>query len=254
MDSESTGSSSRYTSSFATDSEDYGGGKAVGDVEAEMDSGSSGLANGAGIDFSTDQIIGDRGQSKGDQFSETAYPLSAGGSGILGCQSAWFKRPVFASFDSIDNSLVDGYAGLDWTNQGVFVPGPDFGGYSKLYDFEGDGVSLNSGGYPSSARSMSSDFDFITGEFAAAWSNDLNFEVRAFDNDKEVGLARFVLDQRKAIINFKSKFAFGSDSAMFSGRFTSIDTVTFTSSGGTSPENGTQVGMDNWLLAYERIC
>lgn len=171
--------------------------------------------------------------------------------------AADIPRQEVINFDLGDNLVVpNGYMGLDWQNFGVIdhQDPPQPNGYNLIgEDYEGDWVALNSGGYPAEAKSANAnhDFDFVTGVFAAAWHTNLNLEIKAYDDGLAVGLAKLIINPAITQVDFSQKQAKGAVSAEFSGRFESIDRITFDSFGGEpSLGNGTQIATDDWIICY----
>jgi len=147
---------------------------------------------------------------------------------------------------------LDGYRGLTWGDT-AYVEAPfadsDFNGYDKVLN-SGLHVMSDGGAAGISFSDTRSDFDFLSGFFAAAWSTGLVVTLNAFDDGQLVGIATFELTPySKAVIDFAAGTATGASNASFSGRFTSVDTIAFDGSGGADPDRS-HVAVDDLLLRY----
>ena len=145
-----------------------------------------------------------------------------------------YKDLLWDNFYFVDGSYDQGVVNFDGT------------GYRLMDQYENDRDAFNGYGLNSSVRTSKTDFDFITGEFASAWKNDMNIFVKAFDDGIEVGSATIRVDINSGgIVDFRNKtYGTGVDTATFSGRFESIDRIDFST-------DYAQFVTDNWLLAFE---
>ncbi len=156
-------------------------------------------------------------------------------------------------------STVPGsYLDLNWSNVSVSTEqylidiGLSENGYGDVLN-SGMYFGFNGWGDTASFNDPIQDFDFQSGYFSAAWNNDLNLLITSYDDGVEVGNATIVLDPNKVYLNFAEGTAEGADSAVFTGRFTSVDTIRISASGGTSAGldgGGTHVAFDDLTLAY----
>ena len=144
---------------------------------------------------------------------------------------------------------LNGYQGLAW-NSSAYVEPLQSGnvgyrnaltsGKQLMFDSWGNGISF------SDSRA---DFDFASGNFAAAWSNNLVVTLKAWDDGVVVGTAKFQIDtDRTARIDFLHGSATGVDTISFSGRFTSVDKIEFDGAGGT--DSRSNMGVDDLVLQY----
>ena len=213
------------------------------------DQGSDRLFGGAGADV-LDGGTGDDLLTGGS--GRDVFVLSAGHDVIadFGQRSL---RTVLLDFEGLNpRYTINGYQGLAWSSTAYVEPeGTAWNniGYTTvltsgrqyLFDAWGGGISF------SDSRA---DFDFASGNFAAAWSNNLVVTLKAWDDGSVVGTAKFQVDvDRKAVIDFVNASATGVDSISFSGRFTSVDKVSYDGVGGTDPGRS-HVGVDDLRLQY----
>ncbi|MBM5802224.1 MAG: hypothetical protein FJ077_15675 [Cyanobacteria bacterium K_DeepCast_35m_m2_023] len=187
------------------------------------------------------------------------YQIRMGNKGVLSAASVAFEAKQMVTFDQLSpgqSPIPNGYAGLNWSNQWAFQPTANYGGYSILSDGPGDNVAYNAFADPSSVSTANADFDFLTGVFSAAWNNDLNLQIKAFDDGVEVGSLLLVMDPVEVKVDFANMMAAGADSAVFTGRFNSIDSLAFVSSGGTNaglPGGGSHFATDSWCIGFETV-
>jgi hypothetical protein len=149
-----------------------------------------------------------------------------------------------APADYFGSLVPDGYKDLDWNN--TFYVNFSNNGYNPS-GYENVNNSPINSAYDGYADGMSfsnpdEDFDLVSAYMAAAWNNDLEVTVNAYDDDVLVGTATLVLDPTKELIDF-SLYADANN------RFTSIDTVEIVGEGGTGV-GGEHVAMDDIVLAY----
>ena len=164
---------------------------------------------------------------------------------------ATLKNYETIDFEGITTSsfadwVPDGYMGLDWNNAAAlhhdYAPGS---GYQNVLN-SGDYVGLDNAALGLSFSNSTEDFDLVSANMAAAWNNDLEVTVKAYDDDVLVGTANLLLDPTKELIDF-SLYADANN------RFTSIDTVEIVGEGGTNAGlggGGEIVAMDDIVLAY----
>jgi hypothetical protein len=130
------------------------------------------------------------------------------------------------AFDDLDPSqssvIPDGYGGLNWTNVNV-VDGTNYGvNYGTPSGYEHGvisprNVAFNAGGYP--AEISGAPFAFDSAYFTAAWKDGLNVQVVGYLVGTIVETANFVVDT--------------SGPTLKTFNWPEVDTVTFTTSGGT---------------------
>ena len=133
--------------------------------------------------------------------------------------------------------VPNGYGGLDWTNVWYVNPVAAGAGNTGAYNgiISGSNVAFNPDGYPATISSTGS-FTFNSGYFTAVWNDGLNLEA--------VGsLGGTVMDTTNFTLN-------ASSPTLEILNWANIDTLTFTSSGGTPHPGfiaggGTQFVMDN---------
>lgn len=187
--------------------------------------------------------------SKGDDRIADFSPAMAG------------TKAVTIDFDDFSQSpatLPNGYEGLNWSGfqavDGLVTP--QLSGFRQVIN-SSHYVGYDSGGGGASFSSPDGDFDLKSGYFAAAWRNDLILTAKAYDEGLEVGTATIVLNPAKTFVDFAAGTAVGAVSAVFSGRFTSIDKVHLDGSGGTPapipgpgsiPGQGEQFAVDDISL------
>jgi hypothetical protein len=155
---------------------------------------------------------------------------------------------------------ISTYKNLNLTS-GNFVTG-DFtnyfaqsSGYVLMQEYPGDLEGVNGFAIDFTAESNATDFDFISGQFSAAWNTDLQISVTAYDDGLIVGSALLQADPgSNGYVYFIDKTFDRLDSASFTGRFTSIDKLVFGSYGGVNAGlggSGNHFVTDNWTLAFE---
>jgi hypothetical protein len=197
------------------------------------------------------------------------YLIQMGENGVLSSANVSFE----ASFESNPSQLItfdeiqgdpmgvpipNGYAGLDWSNFSSLLSEsyPPGTGYDILGGEPSDKVAYNPFGDPAALAVAASgpDFDFLTGDFAAAWRNDLQVYFRAYDDGVDVGTLEMVIDPTLVKVDFVNQVVYGADSATFTGTFASIDKLTMYTYGGTDVipgGRGNQLAMDDWAIRYE---
>jgi len=158
-----------------------------------------------------------------------------------------FENVPGANPNTANNPIPDGYHGLEWSEwarveAGTFRPGS---GYQNVLN-SGEYVGYNGLAEAVSFSNSAEDFDLVSANMAAAWNDDLEVTVNAYDDGVLVGTANLLLDPTKELIDF----SLYNDA---NNRFTSIDTVEIVSAGGTDAGlggGGTHVAMDDIVLAY----
>jgi len=167
----------------------------------------------------------------------------------------------FEEFTDTRFGIPDGYGNLDWDETEFLIGIIDTvtyplnpSGYKNLSDSGlGDNVGyINNTGWSTAGN----DFDFISGQFTAAWNDGLNVTITAFDDGAQAGQVSFQVDTNEvAKIDFATETIAGIDTlGSFSGTFESIDRVEFVTSGGVDAGlagGGTFLGMDNLFLEFE---
>jgi hypothetical protein len=144
-------------------------------------------------------------------------------------------------FDDITGAgvpaIVDGYAGLDWTNM--------YSVNSSTYPYDSGYVWGNvsadraafSGPQGSSGFASDQDFSFDSVYLTGAWRDDLNVLVEGWDDGVLVHSTNLVVD-----LYAPTQFTFG---------WSGLDAVTFTTSGGIDAglrSSGPQLVMDDLVL------
>lgn len=216
------------------------------------------LFGGAGHDVlhggaGDDSLVGGSGQDR--------FGLSAGNDVIEDFSAMTTTRQVVLDFEGYTSAYsadLDGYKGLSWANAFVLntaeLPESGLAGYDTVLT---SGAYVGYDGYANGASfsDPAADFDFVSGYFSAAWNRDLLVTVNAYDDGQLVGTATLQLDSDvKSFVNFMAGTATGVDSAVFSGRFTSIDAISMDGTGGTTQPSttgfGTHIAMDDLVLRY----
>jgi hypothetical protein len=147
-------------------------------------------------------------------------------------------RAGVITFDDISNAgggvpISNGYGGFNWNNFDA-LNGDTFGpsGYQNG-TVSHPNVAFNAFGNPASFSS-STPFDFIGADLTAAWNDGLKIDVQGFLNGN-------LVDDVTVTVNT-------SGPTFFNFNFDNVDTVKFTSSGGTNHGyngNGTHFALDN---------
>ena len=151
-------------------------------------------------------------------------------------------------------TIPDGSFGLQWSDQFFAIDDDDpFAGPGTGYENvinSPDSAGFN--GYGAAVTMNSADpdddFDLVSGYFAAAFEDDLQVTIEAWDDGVQVGTVALTLDTDKVFVDFQAGTAPDAISADFDGTFDSIDEVRIIS---TPAGLGFQVAMDD--LAIERI-
>lgn len=145
--------------------------------------------------------------------------------------------------------VQEGYAGFNWQNAGAI----DNGGIYPISGYNNVIQSGDAAGYNPFQQVLTfslaeeGSFDLVSGYFAAAWNNDLTVTVEALRGDDVVGTAVLTLNPEAAEIDFFAASATHAD-GQFTGDFTDLDSVRFTSEGGTNAGfggGGTHFAMDD---------
>jgi hypothetical protein len=204
----------------------------VGRAIAETFDGGTGndtLYGGLGNDIldggsGNDVLIGGLGKD--------TFVLSAGADVIRD-----FEKPrslVVIDFENTDATpqavaiSPHGYMGLNWgTTTAVLQPSSQGNGADNVLT-SGNSVGL---GFPSPLAAMfqdyGSDFSFISGFFASYLADTTSLIVHAYDDGVEVGTATIELHRSaKTLVDFAHQTV-SNGTALFSGRFISIDKVVF---------------------------
>lgn len=158
-------------------------------------------------------------------------------------------RDVISDFSPLETTLLDfeglpvgfitGYKGLTWVEA---VAWHAAGGTPALTS--GVNIGIQNGYRTASFADPAKDFDFVSGYFSALLPGSITATFTAFDDSVSVGTATVALTGSvKTTINFAAGTATGTTSAVFTGRFTSVDKITFTTPGGN-------IAMDDFLLRY----
>jgi hypothetical protein len=215
------------------------------------------LFGGAGNDVlhggaGDDSLVGGSGQDR--------FGLSAGNDVIEDFSAMTTTRQVVLDFEGYTSAYsadLDGYKGLNWVNAFVLnaaeLPLGD-SGYDTVVT-SGSYVGYDAYANGASFSDPAADFNFVSGYFAAAWNRDLVVTLNAYDDGQLVGTATLQLDSDvKSFVNFMAGTATGADSAVFSGRFSSIDAISMDGTGGTTQPFttgfGTHIAMDDLVLQY----
>ncbi len=190
---------------------------------------------------------------KGNGDSDT-FVLSDGNDTIQDFEGADSTTSVLLDFEIAEGSsytpLYD-YKGLTWYNP-AFPGVESWASDATLYGTgTGEPIVLTSGkcigegSYLSRFSDGNQDFDFASGNFASYYTSfDSQATVNAYDDGALVGSAVMgLIGGSKAIVDFAAQTASGVNSANFSGRFESVDTIEFVPTYGPLP-------MDDLVLNY----
>lgn len=138
--------------------------------------------------------------------------------------------------------IPPGYGGLNWDN--FYVLNSTTYGYNSGYQpgtTSGEWVAFNGGGFPSSVLQGSSPFTMNSGQFTAAWFDDLNIDIAGWSGGSPTYFATFTLSATSPML--------------LTFNWTNLDYVLFTSYGGTQHEDylgaGTQFVLDDLVLNAE---
>jgi hypothetical protein len=181
------------------------------------------------------------GGSGADRFALA----KAGGSDVVSDFSgpSITTEQITISFDDLPVAMIpDGYAGLNWNNIYTLEErSPPESGYDNAAT---SGVQIAFNGFGEIGTiDNASDFNLVKGNFTAAWNNDLNVTVSAWDNGVVVDTEHFTIDTT------------GPTPIAFN--FTSIDMITFESFGGTDAGfgsgSGTHFAMDDLVIEREVV-
>lgn len=205
--------------------------------------GNDTLYGGAGNDVlngggGNDILVGGSGQD--------IFVLSAGDDVIRDFHPATYATVNFEDLTNANVVINGSYAGLTWTNLAV-TPYTYYGpsGYVTVLT-SGIGVGYDAYALDVAFSNTTTDFDFVSGYFASAWTITEIVTVNAYDDGNLVGTAVFQNSQAtKSLVSFVDGTATnqGAYIATFTGRFTSIDEVRI-----SSP--GLHIAMDDLVLRY----
>lgn len=261
----STPNSFGEESSFHTETGwviDAGNGKDLIDASASSENNTLSGGNGADtiIGGSGDDLI-DGGNGNDDLTGNAGadvFVLSNGHDVINDFSPTTIVvTPVLIDFEGLNDQqleapIPDGYKGLDWgeyayTADKTLPTIQGDNGYQTV--ITGRGVGYDGFGYGMYFSDTANDFDFVGGDFSAAWVNQ-TITINAYDDDIEVGQLTFSADPtHKLHVDFQNGVITDQDgnevAGTFSGRFTSIDKVNIDSYDGYS-----QVAMDDLQLNY----
>jgi hypothetical protein len=152
----------------------------------------------------------------------------------------------FGSTHAIPTPIPDGYAGLDWDNFNVKSAGdltdPQHNvGYGHGV-VSGTDIAYNNNANPATISSPhTAPFTLVSVYLTAAWNDDLNVTIQATSAASGKNAAEF---EQTVTINTLTP-------TLVTLNFLNIDTVTFSSSGGTPHDpaaDGTQFVMDNLTI------
>jgi hypothetical protein len=148
-----------------------------------------------------------------------------------------FKPDTTLTFDDLvvdpgtgDAEIGDGYGGFDWNGAFVFdVPQFETIQPGNGYRAVSPSNAVRDGGSVMIERAE--DFDFLSGWFSAAFKDDLNVTVDAYDDGNLVNSQDIVLD-------------FG-DAAKFTFNFASMDKIVFIVDPSNTPASNESFSFDN---------
>ena len=156
---------------------------------------------------------------------------------FLGCTNG----NTFITFDDLGStgSVPSGYKNIIWTNANAYLPSSSTNGYYTALTTSPYDV-FNPSGNPMTIESANANLITLYSLVAAAaWYDNLQLTVVGYNSNTVVATATFTLQ------------VFTASYLTFSG-FTGLDTITFTTSGGTANPgvsgSGTQFAMDNICL------
>jgi hypothetical protein len=156
-------------------------------------------------------------------------------------------RADLITFDDVPDPLLgeeitDGYHNLDWSTFHFLDTSTEFSNFGPQGYSNGTisptNVAVNDFGHAATISSMTAGtyFDVISGYFTGGWNDNLSITVDGYKDSSEVYTTTFVVNSTGP--SFETL------------NFTGIDTITFTSSGGTphgypSGGSGEEFALDN---------
>jgi hypothetical protein len=142
-------------------------------------------------------------------------------------------------------AIPSGYGGLNWDNFYVLNSATYFlnpSGYQPGTT-SGQWVAYNAFGNPASVLQGSSPFDMISGQFTAAWNDNLILDIVGVSGGIPTYFANYILS--------------ATSPTLLTFNWTNLDYVTFTSSGGTHhdgyPGLGEHFALDDLVVGTSAV-